>query len=119
VIARIWHGWTLPGNANEYERLLRQEIFPGIAARNVPGYHGIQLLRRQHAQEVEFVTIMWFATLESVRQFAGADYEVAYVPDKARQLLSRFDARSQHYELKATLESDAGRGADNAAESAT
>ena len=110
MIARIWHGWTLPENANEYERLLRQDIFPGIAARNVTGYHGIQLLRRHHAQEVEFITIMWFENLDSVRQFAGPDYEVAYVPDKARTLLSHFDARSQHYELRETLESPRAAG---------
>jgi hypothetical protein len=119
VIARIWHGWTVPGNANEYERLLKQEIFPGIAARNVTGYHGIQLLRRQHAQEVEFVTIMWFSSLDSVREFAGPDYEVAYVPEKARLLLSRFDARSQHYELKATLEPPEAASADNTADLAS
>jgi heme-degrading monooxygenase HmoA len=104
VIARIWHGYTAPVNADEYERLLKQEVFAGIAAKNVKGYHGIQLLRRALAEEVEFITIMWFDAMESVREFAGADYEVAYVPEKARALLSRFDSRSQHYELRETRE---------------
>jgi hypothetical protein len=40
---------------------------------------------------VEFVTIMWFDSMEAVRAFAGEDYEVAVVPAKARALLSRFD----------------------------
>jgi hypothetical protein len=52
---------------------------------------------------VEFVTIMWFDSLEAVRDFAGEDYEVAVVPAKARALLLRFDARSQHYQVKADL----------------
>ena len=51
--------------------------------------------------EVEFVTIMWFDSMDAVRAFAGEDYEVAVVPPKARALLLRFDARSQHYEVKA------------------
>jgi hypothetical protein len=51
--------------------------------------------------EVEFVTIMWFDSLDAVRSFAGEDYEVAVVPQKARALLARFDARSQHYEVRA------------------
>jgi hypothetical protein len=46
---------------------------------------------------------MWFDTIEAVKIFAGADYEVAVVPPKARALLSRFDARSQHYEVKAEM----------------
>ena len=101
MIIRIWHGWTSPQNAEAYENLLREEIFVGIARRQIRGYRGIQLLRRQAGAEVEFVTIMTFADLEAVREFAGADYEVAVVPPKARLLLAHFDARSQHYELRA------------------
>lgn len=103
MIARIWHGWTTPGNADRYEDLLRSTIFPGIAAKNVAGYLEIRLLRRAGAEEVEFLTIMLFDSLDAVRVFAGADHEAAYVPPAARELLSRFDARAQHYEVRADL----------------
>jgi hypothetical protein len=46
---------------------------------------------------------MWFDSIDAVRAFAGEDYEAAVVPPKARALLSRFDARSQHYEVKAEM----------------
>ena len=88
MIARIWHGWTAPENADAYEALLKAEIFPGIAAKGVEGYRGIRLLRRPLADEVEFVTLMWFESWEAVKAFAGDDHETAYVPAKARQLLS-------------------------------
>ena len=97
MISRIWHGWTTPENADAYEALLRAEILPSIARQN-EGFTGVHLLRRNDGDEVEFVTICWFETWEAVRAFAGEDYEVAVVPPEARQLLSRFDARSQHYE---------------------
>ncbi len=100
MIARIWHGWTTPGNADRYESLLRDEIFVGIQNRRIRGFKSIQLLRREVGGEVEFVTIMLFDSLESVREFAGEDYEAAVVPEKARAVLSRFDQRSQHYELR-------------------
>jgi heme-degrading monooxygenase HmoA len=100
VICRIWHGWTSPAKADAYEQLLRTEIFQGIAGRKIPGYLGIELLRRPAADSVEFVTIMWFESIESVRDFAGADYEVAVVPPAARELLQRFDVRSAHYEVR-------------------
>lgn len=104
MIGRIWHGWTKPENADKYEQLLKGEIFPAIGAKKVAGYRGIQLFRRPLDNEIEFITIMWFDSLVAVRAFAGEDYEVAVVPPKARVLLSRFDARSQHYEIKERLE---------------
>ena len=100
MIDRIWHGWTKVENADAYEKLLRDEIFVGIAGRRISGYRGIRLLRRNIGDEVEFVTIMRFDTLESVREFAGRDYGVAVVPAEARALLSHFDERSQHYEVR-------------------
>ena len=99
MISRIWHGWTNRENADAYEQLLRSEIFTGIAERATPGYRGIHLLRRDVDEGVEFVTIMWFDSLDDVRAFAGEEYTVAVVPPKARQLLSHFDAHSAHYEV--------------------
>jgi heme-degrading monooxygenase HmoA len=101
MIARIWHGWTTPGNADIYEALLKEEIFVGIQDRHILGFKGIRLLRRTVGDEVEFVTLMWFESLDAVREFAGEDYEAAVVPEKARAALSRFDERSQHYEVRA------------------
>lgn len=98
MITRIWHGWTTPEKAPVYEQLLRTEIFTGIAARQLRGYRGISLGKRPAGAEVEFVTIMWFDTLDAVRAFAGDDYEAAVVPPKARLVLTRFDARSEHFE---------------------
>jgi hypothetical protein len=109
MIGRIWHGWTSPENAEAYESLLEHEIFVGIQARQIAGFRGIQLLRRSLDTEVEFVTIMWFDSLEAVRAFAGDDYEVAVVPPKARALLSRFDERSQHYSSRMITNLDQAR----------
>jgi len=106
MISRIWHGYTAPGNADAYEMLLKEEIFTGIQSRKIPGFAGIQLLRRDLGQglEVEFVTLMWFETLEAVKIFAGEDYEAAVVPPKARAILAHFDQRSQHYEVRTSRE---------------
>ena len=103
MIVRLWHGWTTPENADRYEALLRDEIFPGIAAKGVAGYQGIELLRRVHADEVEFITLMRFDDWAAVKVFAGQDYQRAYVPARARAVLKRYDATSQHYEVQATI----------------
>jgi heme-degrading monooxygenase HmoA len=103
MISRIWHGWTKLENADAYESLLRHEIFLGIQERQIAGFREIELLRRSLETEVEFITIMGFDSIEAVRVFAGEDYEAAVVPPEARALLSRFDERSQHYEVVAGL----------------
>jgi heme-degrading monooxygenase HmoA len=100
MIARLWRGWTSPEQADEYERLLWTEIFPGIAAKRVAGFEGIELFRRTAGEEVEFLTLMRFSSWAAVRAFAGDDYERAYVPASARRVLKRFDERSAHYEVR-------------------
>jgi len=104
MVGRIWHGWTTPDRADASERLLREEIFPGIEARGVAGYLGIDLLRRTTSPtEVELMTIMWFDSPQALREFAGEDTERAYVPSSARAVLARFDERARHYEVWARV----------------
>lgn len=101
MILRVWRGWTTSENGDAYERLLREQIFPGIAAKGVAGYRGIQLLRRPlPSGELEFMTIMSFDSLEAVKAFAGPDHQIAYVPPAARRVLSRFEESSAHYEVR-------------------
>ena len=104
MIARIWHGFTTPQNADVYEKLLTEEVITGIQGRRIPGFRQIQVLRRELEGETEFITIMEFETMDAVRDFAGKDYEGAVVPESARAVLSHFDARSQHYEIESVME---------------
>ena len=111
MISRIWRGWTTPENADTYEALLKAEIFTGIIDRRITGFRGIDLLRRELDETVEFVTIMWFDSLLAVRTFAGEDYERAVVLPQARQLLLRFDESSAHYEVREQCGPDGGLAA--------
>jgi hypothetical protein len=97
VILRYWRGWTTLQNADSYQKIVSEQVLPGIAARRLEGYHGAYLLRRDLDHEVEFATVMIFDSLENVRTFAGDDYETAYVPPAARAVLTRFDEKSAHY----------------------
>lgn len=97
MIARLWHGWTKRENADAYTQLLREKILPGIEL--VQGYEGAHVLRRDTGEEVEFITITFFQTMDAVRAFAGDDYELAVVSEQAKKLLAHYDARSVHYEV--------------------
>jgi heme-degrading monooxygenase HmoA len=100
MISRVWYGWTTPQNADAYESLLKSQIFPGIVARNIMGFRRIELFRRSLGDEVEFITVMWFDSLGAVKAFAGEQWETAVVPPAARAVLKRYDATSQHYEVR-------------------
>jgi heme-degrading monooxygenase HmoA len=92
-----------PATPTPAKGCFKTEIFTGIASKGIAGYKGMQLFRRNLGEEVEFVTVMWFDSVDAVRGFAGEDYEAAVVPPQARALLSRFDERSHHYEVRADL----------------
>lgn len=104
MIERIWHGWTDPADADDYERLLREEILPDFADQDNDGYRGVRVLRRSRGDEVEFVTIMRFESVADVKRFAGEEYEQAHVPPAARELLARFEDTASHYELQVERE---------------
>jgi len=78
---------------------MRGQAIPGIEARHIPGFRSIELVRRERDHDVEFMTLMWFDNLDSVKAFMGEDYEVAHVPAEPRAVLADFDKRSAHYEV--------------------
>ena len=98
MIARIWHGWTKKADAGAYEKLLRNEIFPSIAARNIEGYRGAELFIRDDGDEVEFVTLLRFDSMDAVREFAGADESKPVIFPKAEALIARME-RARHYRI--------------------
>jgi heme-degrading monooxygenase HmoA len=99
MICRMWRGWTTPDNADAYEHVVRGQVIPGIEAMRIPGFRSIDLVRREREYDVEFMTLMWFDSLDSVRAFMGEDYAVAHVPAEAQAVLADFDRRSAHYEV--------------------
>jgi len=99
MICRLWRGWTTPENAAAYERVVRGEVIPGIEARKIPGFRHIDLMRRELCDEVEFQTLMWFDSLDSIIAFMGEDYAPSHVPPQAQAVLKRFDERAAHFEV--------------------
>ena len=96
MIARIWHGYTHPTNADAYEQLLRTKILPGI--HRVKGYQGAYLLRRTVVADGECFPISLWESRDAVRNFAGEGHSTAVVTEEARRLLAHYDEQSVHYE---------------------
>lgn len=100
MICRVWHGWTLAANADAYDLYLKNELFPHVKQElGAREYRGFHLLRRERGNEVEFVTMLWFDSLDAVQGFAGAHYEIPVISEKAHKLLSHYAERCEHYDL--------------------
>jgi len=103
MICRIWRGWTAPGNADAYESHLRDELFPRLERElGAKGYRGFHVLRLSRGDDVEFVTMVWFTSIDAVKAFAGDDYERPSISDTAARLLSVWADRCDHFELAGT-----------------
>jgi heme-degrading monooxygenase HmoA len=98
MIARIWHGWTKRADANTYENMLRNEIFPSIAERNIKGYRGAELFVREGDDEMEFVTLLRFDSLDAVKEFAGSDETKPVIFPGVEKLLKRMEP-ARHYRI--------------------
>ena len=97
-MARIWHGWTKPADAKTYEKLLRDEIFPSIAARKIEGYRGAELFIHEDGADVEFVTLLRFDSMDAVTEFAGSDASKPVIFPKAEALITRME-QARHYRV--------------------
>ena len=100
MICRICTGSTTHANADAFEALVRDEVFPSILAKNVPGFREAQLLRLTRPGQTAFLIVKWFDDLDAIRLYAGEDYGRAIYPPRARGLLRRFEAKAEHYEVK-------------------
>ena len=98
MIARIWHGWTKPEDATTYEKLLRDEIFPSIAARKIEGYRGAELFVLENESEVEFVTLLRFDSMDGVGEFAGPEGSKPVIFPKVEALITRME-QARHYRV--------------------
>jgi hypothetical protein len=100
MIARHWRGWTDVHNADAYETLLKTKVLPDL--KRVAGYSGGFILRANGEEEVEFVVINLFDSMDAVRTFAGADFATPVFEPEARLLLSRVEPIARHYEVRAS-----------------
>ena len=98
MIGRIWHGWTRPQNAEAYQRYLEGEILSDIRSGR-EGFEGTYVLRREDRDQVEFLTLTLWDSMEAIQTLVGEDHEAAYLPDEERRLLDRFEERVVHYQV--------------------
>ena len=97
MIARIWRGVAVGGNAEAYQRHATGTVFPSL--REIAGHRGAYLLRRTVGGRTEFLAVTLWESVDAIRAFAGSDPETAVVEPEARAVLAEFDDFARHYEI--------------------
>ena len=78
--------------------MLRDKIFPSIAARKIDGFRGAELFVQEDGNAVEFVTLLRFDSMDAVKEFAGADASKPVIFPKAEPLITRMEPAG-HYRV--------------------
>lgn len=97
MVIRHWSAQTTHAQAPAYADHLRNQVLPTV--KKIDGYAGAMLLQREAAEEVEIIVTTLWQSLDSIREFAGAELEEAVVSDEAVSLLTQLNQRGKHYEL--------------------
>lgn len=99
MVLRSWRGFAAVSEAQAYPRHLLRNVRPKLE--ELPGFQGLYLLSHRHAEEIEFLVLTLWESMDAVRAFAGERPELAVVEPDARAALVRFDDTVQHYEVLA------------------
>jgi heme-degrading monooxygenase HmoA len=96
MVIREWRGRASPSKAEAYPKHFHDKVVPEL--RQIPGFVGAQLSRRQLDDKIEFLVLTRWQSMDAIRGFAGTDIEKAVVEPGAVAALVEFDTTVRHYE---------------------
>ena len=97
MIIRAWHGRASLARSDAYPKHFRDVVVPEL--RNVPGFLGGALSQRSKGEQVEFLVLTRWRSIDAIRAFAGPAVDKAVVEPGAVAALDDFDDTVQHYEV--------------------
>lgn len=97
MIARMWRGRASASNQHAYVKHFRQNVLPEL--HRINGFLGASLLKEDRSDEVLFLVLTKWASLDAIRAFAGNEITKAVVEPEAVRALIDFDLTVQHWEI--------------------
>jgi heme-degrading monooxygenase HmoA len=102
MIARMWRGSAIRERADDYVKHLQQSVV--LELRQIDGFKGVYLLRRNSSDDVEFLVMTLWESMDAICKFAGENPEVAVVAPAARVFFREYDVKVKHFEIVLNLE---------------
>ncbi len=97
MIARIWHGRTKAEDYEAYTEFLKERAIPDY--RGTDGFVRLVFLRALKGNEGHFTLITFWESIDSIKKFAGEDYEKAKYYPEDKDFLLEFEEKVAHYEV--------------------
>jgi len=97
MIARIWEGRTTPSKAADYKEFLLRVAVPDY--KSVKEIQRIQFLHHVENNVAYFTLITFWPSIETIKKFAGPDYEKAKYYSEDDEFLLEFPEKVKHYEV--------------------
>jgi len=96
MITRVWHGRTKTSDAEVYRQFVIQTGIKEYAS--TPGNIGAQIWQREEGEITHIYAVSWWTDYESIKTFAGDDFEKAKYYDEDKKYLLEFEPTVQHYD---------------------
>ena len=96
MIVRIWHGRTKTVDADAYREYVIKTGIKGYQA--TPGNLNAQVWQNQEGEITHIWTVSWWVNIESIRAFAGKNYQKAKYYSEDKKYLLEFEPTVKHYE---------------------
>jgi heme-degrading monooxygenase HmoA len=97
MIARTWRGTVRRADADAYGKYIRDTGFAEYG--ETPGNRGAWMLRRDHGERTEFITLSMWESEDAIRAFAGDDIEAAVLYPEDERYLIDGTSTVEHYEV--------------------
>lgn len=99
VVAREWKGRVAPARSEEYYRYLLEGV---MKIRSVKGSLGVEVMRRNESDAVEYTVISYWESREAIKAYAGEDIEKPHHLPRDREFLLELPTRVLHYDVTYT-----------------
>lgn len=96
MITRIWHGRTRLQDADVYLEYIRRTGIEEYTS--IPGNISAKILRRPEGDICHFFTVTEWDGIDSIKKFAGEEFEKAKYYDEDEKYLLEFEEKVNHYE---------------------
>jgi heme-degrading monooxygenase HmoA len=97
MIARIWHGKTKSSDFETYTEFLKNTAISDYE--KTAGFVKLSFLRNIKNNEAHFTLITYWENLETIKNFAGENFEKAKYYPEDQEFLLEFEEKVEHFEV--------------------
>ena len=97
MIARTWHGMVPKEKKEQYLTYLKETGLKDY--QETKGNLGVKVLQNDEGKTTHFLLITFWDSYESIKKFAGKNYEIARYYPEDKDYLLEFEPNVHHYEV--------------------